>query len=154
MPTDFAPHNLTSPTTPAPYVVTASPGSLGIQFAFDGGPFYCAIANLPCFIELDTGFGFSRQLISYSILAPGSDPRLPKAWTVQGSNNNSTWTVLDTRTGEIGWTGSELRSYTCVPGSATAFRYFKLVITDNQASNPTDYTTIAEIYLYGTGGTD
>src|SRR6266702_5049041 len=149
---DFAPHNLTSPTTPPPYVVTASGGSLAIQDAFDGNTgTYCALSGLPCFIKLDAGFSFSTQLISYSILAPGGDTRLPKAWTVQGSNDNISWTTLDTRVGEIGWSGGELRNYIC-SGVATTFRYFQFVITDNQVSGT--YTTISQIYLYVIGGTD
>jgi hypothetical protein len=35
----------------------------------------------------------------------------PTAWKIEGSNNGSTWTALDSQQGQSGWTGGETRYY-------------------------------------------
>ncbi|PTE07683.1 hypothetical protein [Mesorhizobium helmanticense] len=37
--------------------------------------------------------------------------RQPVAWKIEGSNDGSTWTTIDSRQGESGWTGGEARFY-------------------------------------------
>jgi hypothetical protein len=38
--------------------------------------------------------------------------RTPSAWTLQGSNDGTTWTTVDSRTGITGWGIQETRSFT------------------------------------------
>ncbi len=50
--------------------------------------------------------------------------RSPKAWTFQGSNDGSNWTVLDTVTDQTGWSSTgEMREYSFQNG--TAYQYYK-----------------------------
>lgn len=56
-----------------------------------------------------------------------------KSWVFQGSNNNSTWTTLDTRTNETGWTTTgvtlgQIRTYRFY--NTTPYRYYKIVASD------------------------
>ena len=62
-----------------------------------------------------------------------------------GSNDNSSWTTVDTVTGQTGWTNYQTRYFKVdTPGS---YRYYKLVVTTNNGA--TDYVSIAEIQLKG-----
>ncbi len=87
--------------------------------------------------------------------------RPPKAWRVLGSNGynpadgdvltNATWTVLDERYSETGWTKSEFRIYTFT--NATPYRTLRLqVLRNNGDSNDDfrydDYTTIYELEYF------
>jgi hypothetical protein len=143
---DFAPHVLTSDTSDPPYVVSESGGGNG-WIAFNGNNGDSWLEPLPCWIQLDTGAGNAYVLDSY-IIWSGSDgtPNGPTAWTMEGSNNGSTWTVLDTRTGitAFAYPGNSL---TFAVSGAAAYRYFRLNIT---ASNGGANGEVDEVYLYGT----
>src|SRR5690606_10279636 len=49
----------------------------------------------------------------YIVASPHTDqvPQMPTSWVIEGSNDGSTWTTLDTRTGETGWFAGEERFY-------------------------------------------
>ena len=70
---------------------------------------------------------------------------MSKDRTLQGSNDNYSWTKIDTVTNQTGWTSLQTRYFKVdTPGS---YRYYKLVITANNGA--TDYVSIAEIQLKG-----
>jgi O-glycosyl hydrolase len=58
---------------------------------------------------------------------PGRDP---KNWTLSGSNNGTTWTVLDTRTNET-WNSIRNSTKTYQFGNSTSYLYYKWDITSN-----------------------
>ena len=70
----------------------------------------------------------------------GETTRAPKAWTFEGSNDNVNWTVLDTRTGQTGWTSIEYRTY--VFANKTAYKYYKYNCTVN---NGATYVALCEV---------
>lgn len=76
----------------------------------------------------------------------------PRNWTFEGSNDGSSWTTLDTRTGEGSWTFYETRSFTFA--NATAYSYYRLNISDNTGSLGTSsngnahYTFLARMKLF------
>ena len=84
----------------------------------------------------------------YNFLPSNYSPaeRAPHTWTFQGSNNGSTWTTLDERHLESGWTGGEYRYYAV--SNETAYSQYRLAITDN---NGNAYTQFARLEFYGTG---
>lgn len=84
----------------------------------------------------------------YNFLPSNYSPaeRAPHTWTFQGSNNGSTWTTLDERHLESGWTGGEYRYYAV--SNETTYTQYRLAITDN---NGAEYTQFARLELYGTG---
>jgi hypothetical protein len=51
----------------------------------------------------------------------------PKTWTMKGSNDGVTWTVLDTRTNEA-WASDATRSFSF--SNSTAYTYYRLDVTE------------------------
>lgn len=105
----------------------------------------------PSWIRIDFGAGNTKAIRSYAIKARGSSGapnQSPKAWTLQGSSNGTVWTTEDTRSGEIGWSNGEKRSYTAQNDTgSTAWRYWRLNVTD--IGSPGAHTlAIAELELF------
>lgn len=148
---DFAPHNMTTPSTPAPYVVSASSDYYGLQgrYAFDGATTYWLSVGVTGWLKLDVGDGYEAILDNYNIKVNSiPEPnRAPKDWTMQGSVDNLNWDILDTRTGETSWLNGESRNFVC-SSKGGYYRYFKVDITLNNGD--ASYSQIQELYLYGT----
>lgn len=154
LPADVAPHTMTGNSTPSPYVASASTEYNG-QFlafkAFDGLlstlQYWLGSGAGNDWLQLDFGAGNAKMLQSYAIqVNTVPEPnRAPKNWTLQGSNNGSTWTVVDTVTNATAWGSGEKRTYQC-DVITTAYRYFRLVITANNGD--ASYTQVGELYLY------
>jgi len=125
------------------------PGRPGYN-ALDGssGPGNFWIANaVTGWWKIDLGSGFSEALVRYGITVPNTAPspnRAPKDWTFQGSNDDSNWTVLDTVTGETGWSQGETRYFTF--SNTTKYRYYRFNITANNGD--ASYLELGEVYLY------
>lgn len=151
---DFAPHDLTSETSHSPVVIanSAHEGSSAGWRAFDsaaGNGYFIGNTGGVAYISIDLGSGNSRTLKSYSVVGQahtGESARAPKTWTMQGSNNGTTWTTIDTVASETAWTLLEERTYTCDDVS-TAYRYFKINVTANNGSATN--TVIGEMKLFG-----
>ncbi|NTX41480.1 hypothetical protein HUA78_44330 [Myxococcus sp. CA033] len=90
-----------------------------------------------------------RRIIRYAIrFSNGSlTSRAPKAWTLQGWNG-SQWVVVDTRTNEVNWGGTERRVYTL---AATAtYPKFRLNVTDDNDSRAgIEVVSIGRLELLG-----
>lgn len=71
----------------------------------------------------------------------------PKDFKLQGSNNGSSWTDLDTRTG-ITWSGTERKQYAV--GSPAAYTYYRLYITAVQDNAYEPAVIRLELLRYGT----
>ena len=154
---DLAPHNMTSNSAPSPYVASASSffGSNDPFRAFSGatsgigfGDYWIGTGNGVDYLQLDLGSGNQGLVTEYYIQASleNENTRLPKNWTLQGSNDNVSWTTLDTETNQTGWTVGLVRGY---PASgSTYYRYFRLNITANNGA--ATYTDVGQLYLIGT----
>ena len=93
--------------------------------------------------------------IQIFIPASGGDDysnRAPKAWTFQGSNDNSSWDVLDTQDSETGWAQGDSRYYKFA--NTKAYQYYKFNCT---ALNGTSAKCLQlqeiEFYCIGTDST-
>ena len=82
----------------------------------------------------------------YNLKVNSFAARAPKAWTFRGSNDGTTWTPLDARRYEIGWTAGEYRYYSF--SNAVAFTQYRLDFT---ANNGDAYTQFAHLEFYRTG---
>ncbi|MEK8129999.1 GH92 family glycosyl hydrolase [Paenibacillus filicis] len=88
-------------------------------------------------------FDKPRVIVKYALTSADDEPgRDPKNWTLQGSNNGTDWTVLDTRTNQ----SFSNRFITNVYDFAntTAYLYYKLDITLN---NGASIIQLAEVQL-------
>lgn len=56
----------------------------------------------------------------------------PKAWTLEGSNDGSSWVILDTQTSQTAWADGEERTFNIANG--TAYSRYKLNITQNNGN--------------------
>ena len=128
--TVVSPINMTSNTVPAPYVASSSSGATTTYELFDGTTSY-EVTPLSGWTKID--LGGTALVGSYSI-TPGvsSTTYTWKSWSFQGSNDDSTWTTLDTRTNITSWpaTGTP-KVFTSTAG---AYRYFRWAPTADGGS--------------------
>ena len=99
-------------------------------------------------IQLGSQIVHRQSLYKYTLYANTipEATRMVKNWTMEGSNDDSTWFVLDTQTNQTAWGSGEGRTYICSPGSNRKFLYYKINITANNGD--ATYTQIGEAYLY------
>jgi hypothetical protein len=147
---NVAPTTMTGNSAPSPYVASASSQffSQSPYLAFAGNPANAWVSStVPATLTIDLGAANAALLQGYGILNinPDQAGREPKAWVFQGSNNNSTWTTLDTQTGQTGWSGGQLRNFTV--SAVTSFRYFQVVISLNNGDTG-PLVLISQLYLY------
>jgi predicted alpha-1,2-mannosidase len=74
--------------------------------------------------------------------ANDADGRDPKNWTLQGSNDGTTWSTLDTRTNEDFASRFQTKQYEFA--NETAYKFFKLDITQNHGEN---IVQLADVFL-------
>jgi len=99
----------------------------------------------------------AKIVVKYSVQNHTFTNQTPKVWTFEGSNNDSDWTVLDTVTGQTGWTSTQTRTFRC--DTTGEFLYYRLNFTEANGSN--DEIILSDIDMYdatdtniGTGGSN
>lgn len=109
--------------------ITGTPGNNGVAVAFDndfslaGSRWLVKAQSCWAAYEFETptvinGYGVWNGDSEYN---PAE--RAPRDFGFYGSNDGVTWTVLDTQTGETGWSRAEMRFYRF--GNATAYKHYK-----------------------------
>jgi len=91
-------------------------------------------------------FDVAKMVDGYAISAESGEygaNRSPRDWTFQGSNDGSSWTTLDTKTG-ITFADGETRVYSFT--NTTAYSYYQINVT---ANNGDTYLTIGELKMAG-----
>jgi hypothetical protein len=148
----FSPIAMADNTTPSPFVASASSQYPSTQYyawhAFEMGntpSFWATASGTSGWLKLDLGSGNTNTLQWYSVQCDGDTSRQPKDWTMEGSNDDSTWTTLDTVTAQTSWTVGLLREYVC-DVATTAYRYFRLNVSANNAG---DLLRVDVLVLYG-----
>lgn len=124
------PGNMTGNSQP-PVTVSAGPASLQEPYlAFDSNASsFWQSQSSGAWIKIDLGAGNAVILESYLLQAALTFGAYAiAAWTLEGSNNDTDWTVVDTRSGQGGWGSGEARTYT-ITGQTTAFRYYRITVT-------------------------
>jgi hypothetical protein len=90
----------------------------------------------------------ARAATVYTVTARNdglASTRSPKDWTFAGSNDGSTWTTLDTRTAETGWTTSLSRSYTFT--NTVAYAHYRLNVTANNGDTYLSFSGLTMGYI-------
>ncbi len=100
--------------------------------------------NLPSWIQYDFGEGNGKLIEKYRIYYESSNyDAAPKDWTFQASDDASSWTTLDTRSGED-WSANEWKEYTVTNNKK--YRYYRINITDNKGTTD-NYVSINEMEM-------
>lgn len=147
----ITPTTMSDNTTPSPYVASASSTfTASGEYVVYGSnaAVYWLGTNPASWHKIDIGSGAEKTLQGYIILV-NSVPeaaRAPKDWTLEGSNNNSTWDTLDTRTNQTSWGSGEWRAYTCNSPTGTAYRYYRVNITANNGDGT--YVQLDKVFMY------
>lgn len=152
--TQISLHNLTSNTSASPFVVSASSIYSDTYNAFrafnnNASQYWLGNNGGEDWLKVDFGEGTTHIVRSYWIrvnTVPEPD-RAPKDWTLEGSNDDSSWDVIDTRSGVVNWESGETRIFGCAV-QTTPYRYFRINITDNNGD--ATYTQIEEFFLFDT----
>lgn len=74
-------------------------------------------------VRLSTG----KVVTGYTLIATATSSRRPVAWTFEGSNDGSSWTTLDTRSGQTLATTEPGTSYTF--SNSTSYTYYRINVS-------------------------
>ena len=82
---------------------------------------------------ISINYGQDTILGSYTIQADNNgNPEYPKAWTVKGSNDGTTWETLDTKTG-ITFSLNESKTFSVT--TANAYKQYRIIFSDGVLSS-------------------
>ena len=138
---------MTTDSAPSPQVASASSflAPYNPFKGFDKSPgldMWSTNSTATGWLAIDTGL--PRILWSYSVQCRGDTLNTaPQAWTLEGSDNGATWTVVDTQTGQTGWTASQVRTFTLLAG--VEFRHYRINVS---ANNGNAFLQIGELRLF------
>lgn len=94
---------------------------------------------------VQVAFTAPHSLESYSLTSANDYVnRDPASWTVSGSNDGVTWTVIETRTGET-FASRKLQRDFVLNAPSAAYQYFRIEMTCKSGST----TQLAELELWG-----
>lgn len=148
---------MTSTNAPAPNRVWATRNYSNIDNSWDG---WKAFDGIPEFLRGWYPYGSSRANVTYDFgagnekvvtnytLNTGHTPQptiyLPRSWTFEASNDNSTWAVLDSHSSDSTIALPNVTyNFTC--SNTVAYRYYKYSIT----AVSSDYLLLREIQMMG-----
>ncbi|HEY8902841.1 MAG TPA: RICIN domain-containing protein [Chthoniobacterales bacterium] len=98
-------------------------------------------------IQKDFGANSAQTVKRYTIGCADVATRDPKDWQLQGSQDGSSWTTLDTQSGQT--FAYRLQQHTYNIGNTTAYRYYRLNVT---ANNGDTTLAVAELGLWSDTG--
>jgi len=120
-------------------------GNEGAAKAFDlnsGSKWLCSAVS---WLQYDFGSGVTQTIKRYAITSGNDVPaRDPKDWQLQGSNDGSAWTAVDSRTGQASFPIRQ-QTITYDVASPGAYRYYRLNVT---ANNGDGSTQLSELRLF------
>ena len=98
-------------------------------------PFLTASGTIAAVWKVDFGSGSSFIIQSYSMTELSTEYlglRYPSSWTFDGSNDNSTWTTLDTKSSQVSVGANNKIVFPIT--NATGYRYYRINATPNPSS--------------------
>ena len=100
-------------------------------------------------IESGDGQAYAVKSYSFSTHDDGAWPnRAPKSWKIEGSNDNSNWTLIDERTDDDEIQNENYTTFEYIPANTTdKFRYIKLTLN---AMKSTGWTQVGEFHVLST----
>jgi hypothetical protein len=90
------------------------------------------------------------NLYSYSLTSPPNwSIKSPAKWYILGSNDGTTWTVVDSQQTAVTWTGV-FQVKTFIPTPTIAYSYYRIVVNEINGTTPGGgLVEISEWILYG-----
>jgi hypothetical protein len=132
----------------------STPGGEEPSKAFDGSSstkFLGLNGSVPEWLKYQFPSSNTYKVTKYAITsANDDDTRDPKDWELQGSNDDSNWTTVDTVSGETFASRGLRKEFICDSPSSTAFEYYRLYVTANNGATGTYYLQLAELEFYET----
>ncbi|ELS32847.1 MULTISPECIES: putative Ig domain-containing protein [Pseudanabaena] len=142
---------LNSNNSPVPYTVTASSEYYGYYPAYrafdgslNGSSFWATNGEPNPFIQIDLGTPTTVSGYSFVSRADGEYNQSPRWWVLSGSNDGTTFTSLDSRSGQPVWGVGEKREYALA--TADNYRYYRWTYTTEGAIGQ-NIISIQEIQL-------
>ena len=94
---------------------------------------------------VQVSFATPRALEAYSLTSANDYPvRDPASWTLSGSNDGATWTVIERRSGEVFASRYLLRDFV-LPQTSAAYQHYRLEMTAKSGA----ITQLAELEFWG-----
>jgi hypothetical protein len=106
-----------------------------------------AVASVDHWLKYDLGLGNATTVTSYKMTSQNVDSLCPGDFKLQGSNNDSEWTDLDTQTG-ITWGGAGGVEKEFIISNNTAYRYYRIYVTLRSGGSQGE-THIRRVKLFG-----
>jgi len=140
-----APPNLAQGGT----VTASNPGNVNEEMtkAFDGDGMtkYFVFATKTPWLAYEFGQSATHVVNAYGVASANDFPvRDPSAWLLEGSNDGTTWTTLDSRSGQSFASRLQTSSYDCT--ASAPYRRYRLNVTANGGNRELQ---LAEIQLFG-----
>lgn len=131
---------------------TAGSTAEGAAKAFDGSTgskWYDGGTPPPGWLQYNFGAGIQRTVVHYDISSANDvQQRDPKYWQMLASNDDSTWTTIDTQTNQTFANRLQTRSYNMT--NAAAYQYYRLNILTNSGGSGYGLQ-LSELTLLGYG---
>jgi hypothetical protein len=149
---DIATPAMTANNVPSPYSVFTNSGTPYLAFDRNystslGASWATSANSLPAFIAFDFGLGNATIIDGYTIFTAGDGASCPRAWTFDGSNDNISWTQLNSQS--LASAIAAASSFTVASiNNPNAYRYYRIRVTTAGGSTG---TAIAELELYRPG---
>jgi hypothetical protein len=112
------------------------------------GYYWASSSGAPQWLKAFNPAGITVSSYSIRSRYDGQLNNLPKNWTFEGSNNDSSYVAIDTQTNQTWTVAGTVKSYTC--SSPTTYKYHRLNVS---ANNGGTYVEVARLRLFTQGGT-
>jgi hypothetical protein len=153
---DIATPAMTANNAPSPYVAAASTINSATRDAYrafdrsitDASGWLSANNNSTGWISMDFGSGNATIIDGYTVYGNSTQNINPRNWSLQGSDNNTTWTDLHIVSGAAAIPAGGSYSIASI-GNSTAYRYYRLNITLNGGATNVAFNEL-ELYQPGT----
>ncbi len=141
----------TASSTNAAYYGYSMPGCFDNSWADSADRGMCGYTTTYPAMYVDYAFNTATAVNAYSVRNAGNGganqtERAPNTWTFEGSDDGTTWTVLDARSGEDNWANAEIRLYKF--DNSHAYTHYRYSCT--ALNGRTDCFQVHEIEFYNT----
>ena len=111
-----------------------------------GNPYFWIANAASGWWKIDLGEDNALDVIKMHLQANSNNEplRMPKNFTIEGSNNDSDWDVLYTSGDEESWGNGEVRQF--ILTAPDSYRYYKVAFTTNNGDAL--YSVLGEVYLW------